>query len=120
MNATTIDIGQLLESNPEIHGGAVVIAGTRITVQSIGLLHVDQGWSAEEIVAENPQISLASVHAALALYFERRPQMEGIYEADLAYADEQIAAQERSWLTPDGSDRPGNSPSSKPFGSPGN
>ena len=47
-----------------------MIAGHRIRVLDIVVLHEHQGLSADEIVSHFPSITLADVYAALAYYFD--------------------------------------------------
>ncbi len=63
-------------SKPDVCGGKPCIAGTRIRVWDIHVWHDLRGQSPEEIVAAFPQLSLASVHAALAYYLDHREQIE--------------------------------------------
>ena len=53
-------------------GGKPRIAGRRIRVQDIVVLHEQQGQSPDEIVSAYPQLSLAKVYAALAYYHDHR------------------------------------------------
>ncbi len=61
-----------ITATPETCGGKPRIEGTRIRVQDIYVWHELQGQSPEEIVASFPHLSLASVHAALAFFFDHR------------------------------------------------
>jgi uncharacterized protein (DUF433 family) len=54
---------------PGVRGGLPLIAGTRMAVSDIALLHLKLGKSVAEIAAEY-DLSLSSVHAALAYYFD--------------------------------------------------
>lgn len=60
--------------SPDVCGGKPVIAGTRIRVRDISFWHYREGKSPEEIVAEYPQLGLASVYAALAHYWDHRDE----------------------------------------------
>ena len=57
-------------------GGRACIAGHRIRVQDIVVLHEMHGKSPAEIVAEYPGITLANVQAALTYYRENRQEIE--------------------------------------------
>ncbi len=70
---------------PGTCGGKARIEGTRIRVQDIMIWHERLGRSAEEIVRDYPQLSLAQVYAALAYYYDHR-----------AMIDEQLAADEQT------------------------
>lgn len=54
----------IVESNPDIMMGKPVIAGTRITVESI-LEKLASGESREQILAAHPRLSAESIDAAL-------------------------------------------------------
>lgn len=71
-----------IEIRPERCGGKPCVAGTRVRVWDIYVWHELQGQSAEEIVHNLPQLSLADVHAALAYFWDheadiRRQMKEG-------------------------------------------
>ena len=53
-------------------GGKPHIAGTRIRVQDIYVWHELQGRSPDEIVSAYPQLTLASVYAALSYFWDHR------------------------------------------------
>jgi uncharacterized protein (DUF433 family) len=60
---------------PGVCSGKARIAGHRIRVQDIVVLHEQQGQSPEEIVTHFPQLTLAKVHAALGYYREHRDEI---------------------------------------------
>ena len=64
-----------IEVTPGTCGGKPRIAGHRIRVQDIVIWN-EQGQSADEIVADFPQLSLAEVYAALAYYHDHREQID--------------------------------------------
>ena len=53
-----------IESNPSIMMGKPVIAGTRITIESI-LERIAAGESTEDIIAANPRLTREAIKAAL-------------------------------------------------------
>jgi uncharacterized protein (DUF433 family) len=61
-----------VERKPGVCGGKPCIAGTRIRVWDIHVLHNIEGRRPEEIVAAFPHISVADIHAALAYYYDNR------------------------------------------------
>ena len=65
-----------IEQTPGVCGGKPRIAGYRIRVQDIAVWHEHLGMSADEIVAEYPDITLADVHAALAYYYDHRAEIQ--------------------------------------------
>jgi uncharacterized protein (DUF433 family) len=64
-----------IELTPGICGGRPRIAGHRIRVQDI-VLWTEQGQSADEIVGDFPQLSLADVYSALAYYHDHREDID--------------------------------------------
>jgi uncharacterized protein (DUF433 family) len=71
----TRTIASHIEVTPGTCGGKPRIAGHRIRVQDI-VLWTEEGRSADEIVAEFSQLSLADVYAALAYYHDHREQID--------------------------------------------
>ena len=65
-----------IESRAEKCGGRPCIAGTRIRVHDIYVWHVLDGLSPVEILAEKPELSLASIHAAISYVFDHREEIE--------------------------------------------
>ena len=61
---------QHIESHPGVCGGRPCIAGTRIRVQDIYILHEQQRLTPDQIVDAYPSITLADVHAALAFFWD--------------------------------------------------
>jgi uncharacterized protein (DUF433 family) len=53
---------------------------TRHKVLQVACDHARNGWSAEQIVAQYPDLSLAQVHAALAYYFDHQEEIDGQIE----------------------------------------
>ncbi len=64
-----------LECSPQIRSGKPCITGTRIAVEDIATMHLKLGDSLVEI-AGNYRLSLASVYAAMAYYFEHREEID--------------------------------------------
>ena len=73
--SSTIEIGSLIESSPELHGGRPRIAGTGVTVQRI-VGWYQQGLTPNEIIVELPHLTLAQVFAALTYYHANRDEMD--------------------------------------------
>jgi uncharacterized protein (DUF433 family) len=71
-----------IECTPGVCGGRPRIAGHRIRVQDIVLWHEIQGLSADEIIADFPQITLADVYAALAYYYDHREEVRQAMKED--------------------------------------
>lgn len=70
------NVKRLITKTPGVCGGRACIAGHRIRVQDIVLLHELRGMSPQEILAEYPGISLADVDAALAYYSANRQEIQ--------------------------------------------
>jgi uncharacterized protein (DUF433 family) len=64
-----------IECTPDVLGGRPRIAGRRIAVSDIVVLHESLGRSVAEISAEF-DLTSADVHAALAYYFDHREEMD--------------------------------------------
>lgn len=69
-----------IELTPGVCGGKPCIAGHRIRVVDVAVWHEQCGWSADEIVAHFPQLTLGEVHAALAYYFDHHAEIRGDLE----------------------------------------
>ena len=76
---TTVDIGTLIETSPEIRKGRPCIAGTGVTVRRI-VGWYNLGLAPEEIAAKMEHLTLAQIHAALAYYHVNRGELD----ADIA------------------------------------
>ena len=74
-SAANIATNSHIEITPGTCSGKPRIAGHRIRVQDI-VLWTEEGRSADEIVADFPQLSLADVYAALAYYHDHREQID--------------------------------------------
>lgn len=75
-----------IEIEPAHRGGRPRIAGTRLAVGDVVLMHLRLGMPAAEI-AGRYDVPLAAVHAALAYYFDHREEIDRGLEADAAYAE---------------------------------
>lgn len=69
-------------STPDTCGGKPRIAGSRIQVEHLAVMHERQGMSPEDIVAEFPHLTLADVYAALAYYHDHREAINAEIAAD--------------------------------------
>jgi uncharacterized protein (DUF433 family) len=86
-------IREHIVSTPDTCGGKPRIAGSRIQVKHLAIMHQRQGMSPEEIIAEFPHLTLADIYAALAYYHDHREAMNAEIAADRAWYEEQKAAQ---------------------------
>jgi uncharacterized protein (DUF433 family) len=78
-------------STPDTCGGKPRVAGSRIQVKHLVIMHERQGMSPEDIVAEFPHLTLADVYAALAYYHDHREAINAEIAADRAWYEEQRA-----------------------------
>ncbi|MBL8822153.1 MAG: DUF433 domain-containing protein [Planctomycetia bacterium] len=67
---------EYISIDPAICGGKPCIAGTRIRVQDIFVLHELQGLGVDEIVEGYPQLTPAKVYAALAFYWDHKEEID--------------------------------------------
>jgi len=81
-----LTIVQHITVTPGLRGGKPHIIGTRITVSDVAFFHLTWGWSAEQIAAEY-DLSLASVYAALAYYYDHRAEVDQRTAEDEAFAE---------------------------------
>ncbi len=77
---------QPIEITPGVAGGKPRIAGHRITVQNIAVWHERLGRSVDEIADEH-DLTLAEVYAALAYYFEHRDEIDRSIEEGQAFVE---------------------------------
>ena len=84
MTVKTLD--QHIEITPGVAGGKPRIAGHRITVQNVVIWHEWLGHSADEIATEY-NLTLADVYAALAYYYDHRPEIDQAIKADEAFVE---------------------------------
>ena len=75
---------QHIETQPDKCGGKPCIAGTRIRVWDIFVLHERLGKTPDEILADYPELSLADIFAALSYYFDHQAEID----AEMKAADE--------------------------------
>ena len=71
---------------PDVRGGRPHIAGTRITVADIVIMHLRLGQSLEEISGKY-DLDLADAYAAMAYYYDHRSKIDRSIEADEAFAE---------------------------------
>ena len=71
-----------IERTPGLCGGRACIAGHRIRVMDIAVLHEKRRLSPEEIVHQYPGIALANVYAALTYFLDHREEIEDEFRQD--------------------------------------
>ena len=78
---------QHITQTPGLRGGKPHLVGTRITVADVAYFHLKMGLSVAQIAADY-DLSLASVHAAFAYYFDHRTEIDQRTAEDEAFATE--------------------------------
>jgi uncharacterized protein (DUF433 family) len=76
-----------ISKTPGVCGGKACIAGHRIRVLDIFLMHERGGMMPDQIADEFPSITLADIHAALAYYFDHREEIEADMQRDREIAE---------------------------------
>jgi uncharacterized protein (DUF433 family) len=89
MPGTLPVIREHIVATPDTCGGKPRIAGSRIQVKHVAIMHERQSMSPEEIVSEFPHLTLAGVYAALAYYHDHREEINAEITADRAWYEEQ-------------------------------
>ncbi|WP_026731095.1 DUF433 domain-containing protein [Fischerella sp. PCC 9605] len=64
-----------IEIASDVRSGKPRIVGTRIAVEDVAVMHLKQGYSLVEIAGKY-DLSLASVYAAMAYYFDHRDEID--------------------------------------------
>jgi uncharacterized protein (DUF433 family) len=86
-------IREHIVATPDTCGGKPRIAGSRIRVKDVAIMHERQGISPEEIVSEFPHLTLAGIYAALAYYHDHREVINAEITADRAWYEQQRESQ---------------------------
>ena len=84
--ATTVSI-EHIEMTPGIRGGKPRIAGTRIAVKDVMVMHLKMGYSLLEI-ATKYDLLVAAVYDAMAYYYDHREEIDREMAEDDAFVDE--------------------------------
>jgi uncharacterized protein (DUF433 family) len=79
-------LGPHIEITPGVHDGKPRLAGTRITVDDVVVMHLRLGQSLPEI-AGRYDLEPAAVYAAMAYYYDHRDEIDRSIEADRVYAE---------------------------------
>jgi len=77
----------LIASNPKVRNGRPYIVGTGITVADIASIKIFQGKSAEEI-ADDYELPPQQVYAALAYYYDHKPEIDQSIREQRTLAEE--------------------------------
>jgi uncharacterized protein (DUF433 family) len=84
--AAAVEIGSLIEIDPEIRAGRPCLAGTGVSVHRV-VGWYKLGLTPEEIAERIGHLSLAQVHAALSYYHANQGQIDAEIAADDAEAE---------------------------------
>ncbi|MCB0160213.1 MAG: DUF433 domain-containing protein [Caldilineaceae bacterium] len=87
MNANTIQAIELIAVNADVRSGRPFIVGTTITVADVAVAKLFMMMEAEEI-ADYYRLSLPQVYAALAYYYDHKPQIDDDIETRRRLAEE--------------------------------
>jgi uncharacterized protein (DUF433 family) len=71
---------------PDIRSGQPHLAGSRITVADLVLMHLRLGESLPEIAGQY-DLRLATVYAAMAYYYDHRAEIDQRIAEDIAFAE---------------------------------
>ena len=83
--ANAIEIGTLIDRDPNVRGGRPKVAGTGVTVlRIVGWYKL--GLTPEEIATQYGHLTLAQVHAALAYYHANVDEIERDFADENAWA----------------------------------
>lgn len=89
MAGTLPVIREHIVSTPDTCGGKPRIAGSRVQVKHVAIMHERERMSPEDIVSEFPHLTLADIYAALAYYHDHREAINAEIAADRAWYEEQ-------------------------------
>lgn len=84
--ATELALNGHIEVMPAVRGGKPRLAGTRITVDDVVLMHLRLGQSLEEIAGKY-DLSLAAVFSAMAYYYDHRDEVDRRIQEDQAFVE---------------------------------
>lgn len=79
-------IDQYVDSSPEVRSGRPALAGTRISIADLVIMHLRMGQSLDEIAATY-DLPLAAAHAGMAYYYDHRSEIDQSIEEDRAFAE---------------------------------
>jgi uncharacterized protein (DUF433 family) len=84
-------IREHIVSTPDTCGGKPRIAGSRIQVKHIAVMHERQGMTPEEIVSEYPHLTLSDIYAALTYYHDHGEEINADIKAEHDWYEEMKA-----------------------------
>jgi len=86
--ATVVDINSLLDSRVGYRDGRPFIRGARLSVDTIAAAHL-QGMTVDEMHEQHPHVSVASIFAALAFFYQHKAEIEAQWDRDAEDAEEE-------------------------------
>ena len=81
-----VKLNRHIDITPDVRGGKPRIAGTRITVADVVIMHRRMGQSLEEIAGKY-NLSLAALYAAMAYYYDNQAEIDQSIQDDVAFVD---------------------------------
>lgn len=86
LTATPISLDQYIVAMSGVKGGKPRLAGTRLSVAEVVIMHLRLGQSLEEIAATY-ELSLVAVYAAMAFYYAHQDEIDRSIAEDRAFAE---------------------------------
>ena len=77
-------LDQYIQTSAGTRGSKPLIAGTRITVADVVLMHLRLGQALEQVAA-GYDLTMASLHAAMSFYYDHREEIDRSIEEDDAF-----------------------------------
>jgi uncharacterized protein (DUF433 family) len=84
--AMVATVNQYIETTPGVRGGKPRITGRRITVADIAIDYLRRG-QALATIAQEYDLSLASVHGAMAYYYDHQADIDRSIAASAEFAE---------------------------------
>jgi uncharacterized protein (DUF433 family) len=81
-----IELDRHIEINSSVRNGQPCLAGSRISIANLVLMHLKLGQSLLEIAGKY-NLSLSAVYAGMAYYCDHRSEIDSRIESDNAFAD---------------------------------
>lgn len=81
-----VTLDRFIESTPGVCGGKPRLAGHRIRVADVTIMHLRLGMSLEEIAGKY-HLPLASLHAAMAYYYDQKDAIDKSIAEDEAFIE---------------------------------
>jgi uncharacterized protein (DUF433 family) len=89
MHMVTIHPIDTIVSDPRIHNGQPVVAGSRVRVVDLAASHLYRHLTPDEL-ATNFNLDLAQVYAALAYYYQHKAEMDAVLRVEAQQAEQYL------------------------------